>query len=288
MIFGLIFVHVFACIGIWYWCYFGISRLALFLFWFLVFFSGFAITIFYHRGMTHRGFKCPQWLSFLSLIGGGMAAEGSIEEWGGTHRQHHGYTETIRDAHSPHVPYKGWRGLLWAHMLWPCFDHECPSFSDFKENNLIQWQKQWYGVIVLLGFLIPFFITGVYGFTQNSWKGFIYGGLGGLFAGGFVRMVVVWHITWLVNSVCHVFGSRMRDSQGNEYSADESRNCWWLALITLGEAWHCNHHADEEYPYHGRKWYQIDLSGLIIRGLAICGLMWDIKTPKTFYSFKKI
>jgi stearoyl-CoA desaturase (Delta-9 desaturase) len=240
--------------------------------------TGFGITIGYHRLFTHRAFETSTPMRVLFAICGSMAVEGDVISWVSDHRKHHAFTDEEGDPHSPHVDREpGLKGALhglWhAHVGWMLGgDHTHGRASarrfapDLVEDRAIRWVNRtflyWAGLSLLLPFLAGFLLGG---FS-------LVGGLLGLVWGGFVRMFLLHHVTWSINSVCHFFGARRFDID------DESRNVFWLAIPSLGEAWHHNHHAFPTSAYHGLRPLErlADPSGLIISAMAKVGLVWNV------------
>jgi stearoyl-CoA desaturase (Delta-9 desaturase) len=227
------------------------------------------VTVGYHRLLTHRAFRTYPWLERTFAVMGSLSVQGSVLDWVADHRKHHAHTDVEGDPHSPHVGHgSGLRGLLYAHMGWLL---ETQGQSDWKkyaselyEDPAMRRIGRRFPLFVLLSLLIPT----VAGFVLH---GFTLGGaLQGYIWGGLVRIFLVHHVTWSVNSVCHYFGSRRFDIE------DHSTNVGWLAVLSLGESWHHNHHAFPRSAYHGLRWWEIDVSGLIIASMARLGLAWDV------------
>jgi stearoyl-CoA desaturase (Delta-9 desaturase) len=218
----------------------------------LYFLTGLGVTIGYHRMLTHQSFETIRPLKGLLLILGCMAFEGPPITWAATHIHHHANSDHDGDPHSP------LKGFWHAHFWWMIRDeHEDPAvyaphlFNDPVAIFVGRYAWLW----MVLSLLIPFLIGG---FT-----GFIWGGL--------VRIFFVNHATWSVNSICHTFGRRPFEAN------DESRNEWIIGLVAHGEGWHNNHHAFPQSAFHGLRWWQYDLSGLVIRALEQCGLVWNVQ-----------
>jgi stearoyl-CoA desaturase (delta-9 desaturase) len=234
--------------------------------------TAFGITVGYHRLFTHRAFETSRWLRAMFAILGSMAVEGPLLGWVADHRKHHAFSDQEGDPHSPHVGHgEGFgaalRGLYHAHVGW-LFQHEGMASArryarDLVEDRDMRFISRAFGLFVVLGLLIPAGLGYLVGGTLEA-------ALLGLLWGGLVRVFFVHHITWSINSVCHFFGRRRFDTK------DESRNVFWLALPSLGEAWHHNHHAFPSSAMHGLRWWEIDVSGLLIRGLARTGLVWKV------------
>jgi stearoyl-CoA desaturase (delta-9 desaturase) len=215
--------------------------------------TGFGITVGFHRFATHRSFKSNPIVEFVLLALGSMAVEGQVLQWVATHWKHHRLADKPGDPHSP------LEGLFHAHIGW-MFENGAPGLPERDAKHLMKDPiarviNRTFPVWVALGFIVPFLIDG--------WRGLIWGGL--------VRVCLTHHITWSVNSICHQFGRRTFDTP------DQSRNEWFVGLFGLGEGWHNNHHAFPESAFHGLKWYQIDLSGYVIRGLERVHLITGVR-----------
>jgi stearoyl-CoA desaturase (Delta-9 desaturase) len=246
------------------------SDLAVFLLLYAI--TGLGITVGFHRHFTHRAFKTKRWVRGVLAALGSAAIEGPVISWVADHRKHHAFADQPGDPHSPHVDHGGgWRGafkgLLHAHMGW-LFIHTqrgarkryAPDLLKdpivmFVDRTFIVWALAGLGAAFALGWLIGGTLTAA---------------LTGLLWGGAVRMFVVHHVTYSINSLCHFFGRR-RYATG-----DESRNLAWLALPSFGEAWHNNHHAFPTSAAHGLRPWELDISALVIGGLEKLGLAWDV------------
>jgi len=230
--------------------------------------TAFGITIGYHRLLTHRAFETYRPLKYLLAIFGSMAVQGPVIGWVADHRKHHAHTDEEGDPHSPHVGHgSGLKGLYHAHMGWLFDTHgmaEARRYArDLREDPGMRFINRHFLVWVALGLAIPFALG--LGIT-----GELTGGLTALFWAGLVRIFFVHHITWSINSICHFVGQRRFDTD------DRSTNVFWLALPSLGEAWHHNHHAFPRAATHGLRWWEIDISGLVIRALRRVGLAWNV------------
>ncbi|QOV90776.1 acyl-CoA desaturase [Humisphaera borealis] len=234
---------------------------------------GFGVTIGYHRLLTHRAFTTHRWVEAIFYILGCMAAQGPPVRWAATHRRHHQNSDDHGDPHSPNLHGSGplgvLRGLWHAHTGW-LLHRDAPdvarSVNDLVASPLVRFVDRLYGFWILLGILIPFAV-GLYV------KGTFTGGLVTMFWGAIVRVVVMHHATWSVNSICHLFGYRTFKS------GDMSRNNPIVAALALGEGWHNNHHAFPTSAQHGLKKYEIDLSYLVIRFMERARLVWDVRRP---------
>jgi len=231
------------------------------------------VTVGYHRLFTHRSFETNRVVQFILGVLGSMAVEGPILEWVALHRKHHQHSDADGDPHSPHTEGQGFLGLvrgLWhAHMGW-IFRPAPPDLpryiKDLRQSVLIRELSALFPLWVAVGLLIP----AVLGFVlAGGWVG----ALLGLLWGGGVRIFFVHHVTWSVNSICHLWGGRPYES------GDESRNNFLFAVLALGEGWHNNHHAFPTSARHGLRWWQVDVSYWVIRSLALVGLAWQVKGP---------
>ena len=210
------------------------------------------VTIGYHRYLTHRGFRAPGWLKALLLVLGSMAVEGPALTWASTHLEHHARADREGDPHSP------LQGFLHAHLGWLLdgFRANPAKYGAWLQDDpVVRFVTRTWGAWVLLSLVIPFGVDG--------WRGLLWGGL--------VRMVLVHHVTWSVNSVCHVFGKRPFKT------GDRSTNHWLVGLLAGGEGWHNNHHAFQRSAYHGLFWWQFDLSGLLIRLLELTHVITEVQ-----------
>ena len=235
----------------------------------LYIFTGVGITVGFHRLLTHRAFQTYPWLERTFAVMGSLAVEGSVLDWVADHRKHHAHADKEGDPHSPHVGHgSGLRGLWHAHTGWLL---ETQGQADWKRyaTELYEDQKmrkigRRFPFLVIVSLAIPTLAGFVLdGFTlRGALMGYIWGGL--------VRIFLVHHVTWSVNSICHFFGRRRFEIE------DQSTNVAWLALFSLGESWHHNHHAFPRSAYHGLRWWEIDLSGLFISMLARVGLAWNV------------
>ncbi len=234
--------------------------------------TGLGITVGYHRLFTHRSFKTSPAMRALFAVLGSAAVEGPVIEWVSNHRKHHQFSDQPGDPHSPHLERgSGWRGalggLFHAHVGWILGSEEMASeeryAKDLLADPVVRFVDRTFVLWVLVGMAVPFGL----GFALT---GSLVGGLTGLLWGGAVRMLFLHHATFSINSLCHFFGRRGFSTD------DESRNLLWLALPTLGEAWHNNHHAFPTSARHGLRWYQLDPSGWLIAGLERLGLVSDV------------
>jgi stearoyl-CoA desaturase (Delta-9 desaturase) len=237
--------------------------------------TGLGITVGFHRLLTHRAFKCKPWVKGMFAILGSAAIEGPVISWVADHRKHHAFADREGDPHSPHVDHghgiKGaLKGLYHAHVGW-LFIHTQRGNKeryapDLIKDPIVSYVNRTFFLWVLVGLLVPFLLGWAIGGTLMA-------GLTGLLWGGLVRMLVLHHVTYSINSLCHFFGRRDYETD------DESRNLLWLAPLSFGESWHNNHHAFPTSARHGLRWWQVDPSWIVIRGLEIAGLAWDVQRP---------
>jgi stearoyl-CoA desaturase (Delta-9 desaturase) len=234
--------------------------------------TGLGVTVGFHRHFTHRAFKTRRWVRGALAILGSAAIEGPVISWVADHRKHHAFADVEGDPHSPHVDHgHGLRGALkglWhAHVGW-LFIHTHRGNKeryapDLLKDPLVRFVDRTFVLWAIVGLLVP---AGLGYLIGGSW----YAALTGLLWGGAVRMLVVHHVTYSINSLCHFFG-RQAFATG-----DESRNLFWLAPFTFGESWHNNHHAFPTSFAHGLRRWQLDPSAAIIRLMEKTGLAWDV------------
>ncbi|KAJ0700818.1 putative fatty acid desaturase domain, acyl-CoA desaturase [Helianthus annuus] len=216
------------------------------------------ITLSFHRNLSHKSFKLPKWLEYAFAYCGVQALQGNPIDWVSTHRYHHQYCDSERDPHSPI------EGFWFSHMSW-LFDTDNITMRCGEQSNVGDLENQ------------PFyrFLRTTYIVHPIALALLLYavGGLPFIVWGMGVRIVWVYHITWLVNSACHVWGQQAWDT------GDLSRNNWWVGILAFGEGWHNNHHAFEYSARHGLEWWQIDMTWYMIRLLEIMGIAVDVKLP---------
>jgi stearoyl-CoA desaturase (delta-9 desaturase) len=241
---------------------------------FLVLYLGFGlgVTVGFHRLLTHRSFETTRWMRFLFGVLGSAAIEGPAIAWVADHRKHHAFSDREGDPHSPHVGHGvGLRGALCglahAHVGW-LFIHTQRGAKrryapDLLADPIVCLVDRTFVVWAALGLAVAFGLGVAIGHSLTA-------GVTGLLWGGAVRMLVVHHVTYSINSLCHFFG-RQRFA-----TDDESRNLLWLAVPSFGEAWHNNHHAFPTSAAHGLRRFEVDPSALVIRGLEKLGLAWNV------------
>ena len=234
--------------------------------------SGVGITVGFHRLFTHRSFKATRPVRALLAVLGSMAVEGSVIEWVATHRKHHSFSDRPGDPHSPHVDQApGWRGALrglaHAHVGWMFRGEDMANPARYARDLLADPDLRFIGrtfpLWVVAGLALPFGL-GI------ALTGSVVGGLTALLWGGAVRIFLLHHATFSINSLCHFFGRKAFAT------GDHSCNLAWLAPITLGEAWHNNHHAFPTSARHGLGRHQPDPGAWFISGLERLGLAWDV------------
>jgi stearoyl-CoA desaturase (delta-9 desaturase) len=215
------------------------------------------ITLGFHRLVAHKSFETPKILEYFFVFCGTLACQGGPIHWVGLHRIHHKYSDTGLDPHDSN------KGFWWSHLGWMFHkipaDKDIPRYTkDINGDPFYQFCQNFFIPIqVALGFLL---------FYLGGWSFVIWV--------IFVRLVLVFHCTWFVNSATHKFGYRSHES------GDDSRNCWWVALLTYGEGWHNNHHAFQYSARHGLKWWEIDLTWMTIQLLSFLRLAKNIKLPE--------
>jgi fatty-acid desaturase len=253
-IFGIALIHVLALAAIPYFTW-----PAFWLFVFLFFFiSPIGVTLTYHRLLSHRSFKVPNWLAYFLATFGALSGQGPVLIWVAEHRLHHKYSDTPKDPHSARDG-----GFWWSHVT-HLFYHK--PFEDEVE----QWIKyvpdlashRYYHFLSKWNFAIALSLVPIL---------YLLGGMPFVMWGVFMRIAVMLHVTWFVNSATHRFGYRNFDT------ADDSSNVWWVALLAAGEGWHNNHHYQQNCARHGRKWWEFDLTWQLIKGLEFLGLATDVK-----------
>lgn len=217
--------------------------------------GGLGITLGFHRLLTHRSFATPKWLEYFFILCGTLALEGTVIQWVGNHRMHHKYSDAGADD-----PHDSNRGFWWSHMGWllcePVDNEEVHKYTkDIADDRFYQFCGNYaLALQIALGVLL---------YALGGWP-FVFWGV-------FVRLVLVYHCTWFVNSATHQFGYVSHESN------DNSKNCWWVALLTYGEGWHNNHHAYQYSARHGMRWWEIDATWMTIWLLQRLGLATKVR-----------
>nr|RNJ64870.1 MAG: acyl-CoA desaturase [Leptolyngbya sp. IPPAS B-1204] len=249
-------VHALALLAPWFfsWSALGVT---IFLHWLL---GSIGICLGYHRLLTHRSLQVPKALEYVIALIGAAALQGGPIFWVAGHRRHHIYTEDLDKD-----PYSAKRGFWWSHMGWLLYKR--PEFFDYESNRqfapdlardgFYRWLDRYF-LLLQIPLAIGLYLLG-------AWSFVIYG--------VFVRTVLLWHSTWLINSASHITGYRTHDSD------DNSRNLWWAAILTYGEGWHNNHHAYPNVAKAGWQWWEIDMTWWVILVLQRMGLAQRIVLP---------
>jgi stearoyl-CoA desaturase (delta-9 desaturase) len=224
-----------------------------------------AITIGYHRMLSHRSFKAIPALRYLIVFLAVIALQGGPIHWAGTHRLHHAKSDEEGDPHSPVV-----NSFFWGHMAWNFFSHpQLDTDEDFehfvpdlcKDKGLVFFQDNFLLINIIFGFVV--FGTG---WLIGGW----FTAISMVVWSGLIRIVLVWNFTWFVNSATHVWGYQNYDSK------DQSRNNWWVAILTFGEGWHNNHHAYPQAACNQHRWHEFDMSYWVIYSMSRLGLVTDV------------
>jgi len=231
------------------------------------------VTVGFHRLFTHRSFETNPVVRFVLAALGSMAVEGSVIKWVALHRRHHQHSDTPDDPHTPHHQGRGvWglvRGFWHAHIGW-AFRADPADLDryvkDLRQSASVRVASALFPLWIVLGLAIPAALGGI---LTGSWLGVLLG----FVWGGLVRVFLVHHVTWSVNSVCHLWGGRPYPEK------DHSRNNFVLGVLALGEGWHNNHHAFPSSARHGLRWWQIDVSYYVIRLLALLRLARKVRLP---------
>lgn len=251
-------VHALALLAPWFFSWSALGA-AIFLHWL---FGSIGICLGYHRLLTHRSFQVPKWLEYGITTLGALAIQGGPIFWVAGHRQHHAFTEDFEKD-----PYSAKRGFWWSHMLWifyPRSEFFDPKryqryAPDIARDPYYQWLNRYFLLLQIpLGFLL---------YALGGWSFVIYG--------MFLRAVILWHTTWLINSATHLTGYKSFNTE------DNSRNLWWAALLTYGEGWHNNHHAHPNVAPAGWQRWELDMTWWSIRVLQALGLAKKVVMPPT-------
>ena len=214
------------------------------------------VTLGYHRLLSHKSFRVSKWLERLLATCGALSCQHGPIDWVGLHRHHHTHSDTANDHHCSR------RGFLWSHYGWMMRDipalKEAPRYArDLSSDPYYVWLNRWFLVLQLpLGLIL---------FAIGGWAAVLWGIP--------LRLVAVYHATWLVNSATHKWG------YVSHPSGDRSRNNWWVALLTFGEGWHNNHHAFPHSARHGLRWWEVDLTYMHVSVLQALGLARSVRLP---------
>ena len=249
----LIVSHLAAIAALFFWSWSAVIS-AIILYWVA---GSLGIGMGFHRLLTHRGYKVPKLVEYFLVTCGTLAVEGGPIQWAVTHRIHHAHTDRIGDPHTPRDG--GW----WAHVGWilqgTAQNHDAATIeryaSDLVKDRYYRWLNRF--------FFLPLIVLGIGLLAFGGWSILLWG--------VFLRLTLALHATWLVNSATHLWG-RTRFETG-----DDSRNSWWVALLTFGEGWHNNHHAYPTSARHGLRWYELDFNWIGIRTLQLMGVAHSVK-----------
>ncbi|GEL18798.1 acyl-CoA desaturase [Pseudonocardia asaccharolytica] len=233
------------------------------------------VTVGYHRHFTHKSFKARPWLRIMLAISGSLAIQGSVMAWVADHRRHHAYSDKEGDPHSPWrygtSPTAVAKGFFWSHVGW-LFERRKTNYErfipDLLADRAVRRVSKLFGLWVAVSLILPAALGGL---LTWSWAGV----LTGFFWGGLVRTGLVHHVTWSINSICHMVGRRPFRSR------DRSRNFWPLAILSMGESWHNLHHADPTCARHGVLPGQIDISARVIWLFERFGWVHEVRWPTT-------
>lgn len=241
-------------------------------------FGALGINLGYHRMLTHRGVSFPKWLEYTFVVLGVCSMQDTPARWVAVHRRHHEHSDRQEDPHSPLV------NFFWGHVGWMLVDNRDLVRLGIYDRYAKDILRDPFYRRLERTLLYPTIIL-------SSWALFFLGGFGAALLAGdpigtaaqfgasllvwgvFARTVLVWHITWLVNSAAHLWGYQ------NYETGDDSRNNWFVAVLTSGEGWHNNHHADPRSARHGHRPWEVDLIYQFIRGMEALGLAWDVARP---------
>jgi stearoyl-CoA desaturase (delta-9 desaturase) len=235
--------------------------------------TGHGVTVGFHRYFTHRAFRAKQWVRVTLAVAGSMAIQGSVIQWVSDHRKHHRFSDREGDPHSP------WRygnsvralakGFMYAHVGW-LFDWEKTSEKRYAPELLadkaIRRVSRTFPIWVAVSMLIPPLVGGLWSW---SWMG----ALTAFFWGSLVRVALLHHVTFSINSVCHITGRRPFKTR------DRSQNVWWLAIPSMGESWHNFHHAEPTSARHGVRFMEIDTSAIVIKAMEKLRWVQDVRWP---------
>ncbi len=227
--------------------------------------TGLGVTMGYHRLLTHRSFQTPKVVEYLLTILGCLANQGGPLAWAATHRVHHARSDAEGDPHSPRD------GAWWSHLFWwMCWDKSWDGPAAQQQYAKDLGKDPMHRFLQGCHFLLPLLLAGVLFLLGELWAGV---GLAWVVWGIFVRTTLIYHATWLVNSATHMWGYRSHATN------DDSTNLWWVALLSFGEGWHNNHHAFQRSARHGLRWWEFDVTYLMIRLLSYVGLAREIHVP---------
>lgn len=268
VVIGMFLFHL-ACLGVFF---VGFSWIALIVAFCMYTFRGMGVTIGYHRLLAHRSFKTGRFMQFLFAFAGSLAVQGGPMWWVAHHREHHAETDTDDDIHSPVT-----HGMWQAHMGWMMSDaafnekgNNARDLYKFPEIKFLQRHYVW----LIVGQVVALYALGAY--LGAAFPDLGTSGAQMVVWGFFISTVFTWHVTFMVNSVCHRWGSQPYDT------GDASTNNVFIGILAFGEGWHNNHHHYPSSARHGLRFWQLDVSWYTIRALELIGLVRDAKLPKEF------
>lgn len=232
----------------------------------------------YHRLLTHGGFCCSKWLERLFATLGVLSLQDTPGRWVAIHRMHHQHSEDKEDPHSPRV------NFLWSHMGWLILvnrehnnikQYERYARDILRDPLYLRYERHWLWLWCYIISVVAYFLVGFLAgwMLERQVMAAVQFGLSITVWGVFVRTLTVWHATWSVNSLAHIFGYRNYDTR------DNSRNNWFVAFCSTGEGWHNNHHADPTSAKHGHRWWEVDTAWFTIWVLEKLGFVWNVKRP---------
>ncbi|MEQ8846980.1 acyl-CoA desaturase [Botrimarina sp.] len=273
----IVVLHLLALLALWPWLFSwtGVVLLVAGVY----FYGGVGINLCYHRLLTHRSFKCPVWLERVFVTVAVCCLQDAPAGWVAAHRLHHRDADDTPDPHSPLVSF------FWSHVGWLLVKnpqvHSLSAYEryarDVLKDRYCLWLQRGENTLVVYGLhAAAYFLLGAAGgaVASGSWSEALRMGLSVLVWGVILRTVVVWHITWSVNSLSHLFGYRSYETGEN------SQNNWLVAALTSGEGWHNNHHADPASASNWRRWWEVDLMWLVILAMERVGLAWGVVRPR--------
>jgi stearoyl-CoA desaturase (delta-9 desaturase) len=239
----------------------------------MYFVTSIGVTIGYHRLFTHSSFKTSRVMTGVLAALGSMAVEGPVLQWVADHRRHHQCSDDEGDPHSPHLHGDGvleaLKGMWHAHVGWmlnPRSKRSMRYVGDLRKDKLVRRMSKLFPLWVLVGLALPSLLGGLITMTwMGAFLGFLWGGL--------VRICFVHHVTWSINSVCHIWGAQPFNTN------DHSKNNPIMGIFAMGEGWHNNHHAFQSSARHGLRWWQFDMSYIIIWTMSKVGLVYDVRVP---------
>jgi fatty-acid desaturase len=253
-------IHVAALAAPFYFTWSGLA-ICLALYWVT---GSLGVCLGYHRLLTHGSFTTTGPMRFVFALLGGLSGEGSALVWVAKHRKHHAFSDQEGDPHSPRD------GGLWAHFLWLFQSHPAAEVAAHTARWAPDLARDRGIRLLHHTFILWHLLVGGALLAGGWWYGGAAVGISWLLWGLAVRMVIVFHVTWFVNSATHMWGYR------NYETTDDSRNLWWVGLLAFGEGWHNNHHAFQRMARHGHKWWEVDTTYWAILALEKVGLAWNV------------